>query len=85
MAHLRARFVESHIREALSFSPLVGVLGLRQVGKTTLAEMICKNYRSFDDADQLSSAIDGPVEYLKQFKSLTALDECQKRLRCFQH
>ena len=79
MAHLRQRFAKRHLEEALSFSPLVGVLGQRQVGKTTLvAELAGSEYVSFDDAPTRTSAELAPKQFLEQFKNLAIIDECQK-------
>jgi predicted AAA+ superfamily ATPase len=56
--HHRSRYLENHIREGLKFSPIVGVLGQRQVGKTTLVESIAgSNYLSLDDSAQLELAM----------------------------
>ena len=79
MAHLRQRFSKSHLKDALAFSPLVGVLGQRQVGKTTLVEEFAHSaYVSFDDDATKSSAELAPRQFLEQFRHLSAIDECQK-------
>ena len=78
MAHLRERYGSSHIKEALSFSSLVGVLGQRQVGKTTLVELVTgSDYVTFDDVAQKSAAELAPQAYIAQFQTLTTIDECQ--------
>jgi predicted AAA+ superfamily ATPase len=87
VAHHRSRYLEKHIREGLKFSPIVGVLGQRQVGKTTLVEAIAGcNYLSLDDAAQLELAMNHPESFLSQLghstapliTPLIAIDECQK-------
>lgn len=79
MPHPRSRYLEKHIREGLKFSPIVGVLGQRQVGKTTLVEEIAgSRYLTLDDAAQLELAMGHPDSFLSQFGKLTAIDECQK-------
>ena len=79
MAQLRDRYGSSHIKEALSFSALVGVLGQRQVGKTTLVELVTgSDYVTFDDDVQKSAAELAPQRYLEQFENLTTIDDCQK-------
>ena len=40
MAHIRNRFVYNNLVKTLKYSPLVGVLGHRQVGKTTLVRYL---------------------------------------------
>jgi predicted AAA+ superfamily ATPase len=79
MAHLRKRFATTHLEDALAFSPLVGVLGQRQVGKTTLVEsLVTGQYVSFDDEATKTVAELAPRQFLEQFDSLSAIDECQK-------
>lgn len=80
MAHLRNRYLKSQLQNALKFSPLVGVLGQRQVGKTTLIEAITSssNYVTFDEENVRTSASLKPKGFLEGFSSLTAIDECQK-------
>ena len=79
MGHLRTRFATRHLEDALAFSPLVGVLGQRQVGKTTLVESLVKShYVSFDDESTKTAAEMAPKQFLEQFKKLSAIDECQK-------
>ena len=34
------------LRKMLGFFPVVGILGARQVGKTTLAKLICRLYKT---------------------------------------
>lgn len=77
--HPRPRYLEKHIREGLTFSPIVGVLGQRQVGKTTMVEKIAGvHYLTLDDPAQLELATSHPDAFLSQFGGLTAIDECQK-------
>ena len=78
MAHLRPRIVQAHINDALRFSPLVGILGQRQVGKTTLVERLTSQYVTLDSPDALSAAELTPSTFLSQWNGLTAIDECQK-------
>jgi len=58
MAHLdRHRYIEPQITEGLKFPPIVGVVGQRQVGKTTVVERACGDrYVTFDDESELVSA-----------------------------
>lgn len=79
MPHFRERFLKSQLMNALKFSPLVGILGQRQVGKTTLLEgIVGDNYVSFDDEAILNAANLHPKAFLENFDQLTAIDECQK-------
>ncbi len=78
MAHLRKRYLEGVFETVSRFSSLVGVLGHRQVGKTTLLEQICKTYHTLDDASELESAQANAKKYLnKRQGHLVAIDECQ--------
>lgn len=89
MAHLdRHRFIEPHIKESLSFSPIVGLIGQRQVGKTTTVELTCQNYYvTLDDDQELVGAQTDPMSFLTQHSTNTgktlAIDECQKAPKLF--
>ena len=89
MAHLdRHRYVEPHIAQALSFSSIVGVVGQRQVGKTTTVEKHKPDaYVTLDDDAALSSAQSEPTLFLRHGMQgdnfLLAIDECQKAPKLF--
>jgi predicted AAA+ superfamily ATPase len=78
MPHERKRHLENNLKHLSKLSPLIGVLGHRQVGKTTLLEKISKHYLTFDDEQILNQAQDSPKHFLSRLTELsTALDECQ--------
>lgn len=78
MAHFRKRHVTPHIKKLLSYSPLVGILGHRQVGKTTVVEDISACYVTMDTRTEIQSATLDPDGYVDQFSSFpVGLDECQ--------
>jgi uncharacterized protein len=77
MPHARNRYVEILIERALRHSPIVGVLGHRQVGKTTVAVRLSKEYVTFDSAPRLEEATSRPVEFLENRKSPFTVDEAQ--------
>ena len=78
MAHLRKRYISDIIKQALKLSPLVGILGHRQVGKTTLLENTCAAYCSLDDQDLLQLALKNPKQFIDENKTaLQGIDECQ--------
>ncbi len=78
MAHFRARHVLLAFNKLCSFSPLVGIFGHRQVGKTTFLERYCRSYNSFDDFKILHTATLDPALFLNEMKgSLNAIDEAQ--------
>ena len=77
MAHLRTRYLTKIIQTALAGSPIVGLLGQRQTGKTTLAEILSNQYVSLDDEEQLELSLEAPKEFIENRKSPFAIDECQ--------
>lgn len=78
MPHMRNRYIVEKLKKTLAFSPLVGVLGHRQVGKTTLLESFGQSYFTFDDRDTFLSAKKSPEAFIEKLKgSGVVLDECQ--------
>ncbi len=72
------RSVEDILKEALSISPSVLLSGARQVGKSTLAITLNKNYRVFDNLSERASAINDPIGYIDTLPKPITLDEIQK-------
>jgi len=77
MSHERPRYAENLVKKALSHSPIVGILGQRQVGKTTLATRLSAEYATLDSARQLESATLEPETFLENRKKPFAIDEAQ--------
>lgn len=78
MAHFRTRYALPLIENALKLSPLVGLVGHRQVGKTTLLETIGSAYHVLDTREAQLEASEHPAEYLrKRAGRRVVLDECQ--------
>lgn len=78
MAHLRRRYIEKLIENVQKLSPLIGILGHRQVGKTTIAEKLSQAYVTLDDQESLELALKNPKSFLKRHcVSMQAIDECQ--------
>jgi len=78
MPHERNRYIESPLKNVLALSPLVGILGHRQVGKTTLLEKLSKRFHTLDSAKELSEASSDPETYVSsRANHLVAIDECQ--------
>lgn len=66
------------IHVALKISPIVLLSGARQVGKSTLAKKLCKNYIVLDDVAVRLNATKNPVEFVQQIKKPSCIDEIQK-------
>jgi len=66
------------IEKSLRFSPIVGLFGHRQVGKTTLCEGLAAHYLTLDRADVLELAMRSPETLLRtNAGSPLVIDECQ--------
>ena len=78
MPHLRPRHLAHLILQMKNHSPVIGVLGHRQVGKTTLLEQLTKDYFSLDNKKELIEAREDPDGYVeRRSQGWVALDECQ--------
>lgn len=81
MPHSRNRFIEPLLLSTLKWSPVVGLVGLRQVGKTTIAMKLAEkwggDYETFDREGVLQAARERPVEFLGRPR-LFCIDEAQK-------
>ena len=77
----RSGLVES-VRQALSRSRVVALLGPRQCGKTTLAAQLLEpdsaNYFDLEDPASLAR-LDEPMTALRGMKGLVVIDEVQRR------
>jgi len=83
MPHQRFRYLENLLRLSLKASPIVGLMGQRQTGKTTLAARISKDYLTLDDEETLELALRTPKNFLEGRKSPTSVDECQQSAPLF--
>src|SRR3954447_26294818 len=83
MPHLRERYVTSRLKKSLTFSPIVGLLGQRQVGKTTLLEELAASYSTFDREGDLLEAERNPEIFLQNRKAPFGIDESQICPRLF--
>lgn len=77
------RHIIDSIIESLKDFPAVLVNGARQVGKSTLVEIlteqkIINHYVTLDDIDNLESATLDPDGFIAQFEGSLAIDEVQK-------
>jgi predicted AAA+ superfamily ATPase len=65
--------------------PVVGLVGLRQSGKTTLLrdQLSIENFVTLDDDDNLVAALASPKIFLARQQSPTIIDEVQKAPKLF--
>lgn len=83
MTHQRTRFAETEIAKKLSYSPCVGLMGMRQVGKSTLLKQFAKAYHTFDEQSFLLQFQADPQSFLETPQLPLALDEVQKSPMAF--
>ena len=74
------RLLEPVIREALADTPVVGVLGPRQSGKTTLVQRLApeRAYISLDENNYYRTAVDDPEGFISSLPDAVTLDEVQR-------
>ena len=65
-------------RNLASYSPIVGIFGHRQVGKTTFAERLGASYCTLDSKVTREAALDNPATFISKLGAKPAMiDECQ--------
>lgn len=77
MPHTRQRYLAVSVRKAMSAFPLIGLLGQRQVGKTTLASLLGKEYTTLDIRNNLELCEKDPELFLKNRRYPFVIDEAQ--------
>ena len=80
MAHLRNRFLADVVRKQARLWPVVGVIGPRQSGKSTLLGSLLglEPSFSFDDLELREEASRSPKTFLARLNPPVVLDEVQK-------
>ncbi len=78
--HLYPRYIEPVLNAALADTPVVCLLGPRQVGKTTLVQQLRPKiaYISFDDKTLLDVARNDPISFVQGLPEPVILDEIQR-------
>lgn len=78
MPHDRLRAVMPLYQKLIKASPIIGVFGHRQVGKTTFVNQVSKGYVTFDNYEKRKAAQAHPEMFVQSLnKSPYAIDECQ--------
>jgi len=78
MAHFRHRLAQEALKKALKHSPIVGLFGHRQAGKTTLIERLASAYVTLDLRETLQILEQSPMAFLEgNMGSPLAIDESQ--------
>lgn len=74
------RLIEPNLHQYLSVFPVVGLIGPRQSGKSTLLQHELKNYRyiSFDQQSMIDFFYDDPQRFIAQYDHHVIFDEVQK-------
>lgn len=82
-----ARYLESRLKAALADTPVVLIHGARQVGKTTLAEVVSGKTRAMYTLDRipvLSAAKSDPDGFISNLDGPVFIDEVQRASELFQ-
>ncbi len=78
MAHLRQRHLLQAFEKLCAHSRIVGILGHRQVGKTTFMEANTKEYSTLDDQNLYKEVKADPAGFIARLKgNRSGIDECQ--------
>ena len=83
MPHQRNRYIEPLLKKSLSYTPIVGILGQRQTGKTTLVEKMSSEYETLDNRISLEFAEKEPEQFLQGRNFPFGIDECQYAPKLF--
>jgi predicted AAA+ superfamily ATPase len=70
VAHERKRHISDVFDQLLNFSPIIGLFGHRQVGKSTFLANTIQNYRTLDDVEELEAAHSDPKGYIQSRTTL---------------
>lgn len=72
------RSIKTQLNVALTDTPVVLIIGARQVGKTTLSRSFeNNNYLTFDDVNTLSAARNSPKDFVANLTKPAIIDEIQ--------
>jgi predicted AAA+ superfamily ATPase len=78
MPHIHSRHLHEPFEKLIRNARIVGVLGHRQVGKTTFLQGVAKEYVTLDDEETLKIALGSPQKFIADMKAdRSGIDECQ--------
>ncbi len=80
MPSMFTRFLEPRLREILTDTPVLGLIGPRQSGKTTLAKLVSepdRKYLTLDDPNLLAAARTDPIGVIRDAERVV-IDEIQR-------
>lgn len=85
MPHFRERHAAARVQKLASFWPIVGVTGLRQVGKTTFLEkhFQFQSNSSLDNDATRADAENSAVSFVSKLETPALVDEVQKAPKLF--
>jgi len=77
---------DSVVRRLLETNPVVGILGPRQCGKTTLARSLCTNPTHYFDLESVTdlARLSNPMLALGPLRGLVVIDEIQRQPALFE-
>ncbi len=78
MPHERLRHLQEPFEKLIKHARIVGILGHRQVGKTTFLKRNAREYFTLDDEETLLEATASPKKFIHRMKGKrSGIDECQ--------
>lgn len=78
MPHHRQRHLQEPFDQLIKNARVLGILGHRQVGKTTFLQKVALEYVTLDDENVLKAALDSPKAFISAMKAnRSGIDECQ--------
>ena len=85
MPHLGKRYLVPLIQQLTKFSPITGILGHRQVGKTTLLEGFSDDFHTFDQALEKKTDIRSYKEFIGILDAKINIKESKIKLEKSKH
>ncbi|MBI3533884.1 MAG: AAA family ATPase [Deltaproteobacteria bacterium] len=78
MPHTRLRHLQESFDRLIKFARIIGILGHRQVGKTTFLKANARECVTLDDEDIFKTASNSPKKFIESLQAnRSGIDECQ--------